>query len=285
MPNLPLIDNRFKLKHKIGEGSFGDVYSGTDVQTRRKVAIKIAKEGKEASLEKEAQIYKHLQNKCTGELDFYGIPNFYWFGRENGYYYLVIDRQGSSYHKLFEAGQLSLDDVGQLAIEGLYILETLHSHGLIHQDMKPDNFLQRRSDNKHKRAVLIDYGLTKHYLDEHNQHLPMTHYHRMVGTARYVSCNTHLGLSQSRRDDLESFGYMLVYLAKGKLPWNGLREQNKAKRYEKIGQIKIETPLKKICHGLPPVYEKYLSYCRNLAYSESPDYHYLRNLFIKQKSN
>lgn len=283
MPNVPLIDNRFRLKHKIGEGSFGDVYSGTDVRNRRKVAIKIAKEGKESSLEKEAQIYKHLQSRCQGELDFYGFPNFYWFGKENGYYYLVIERQGVSYHKLFEDGQLSLEDVNQLAIEGLYILETLHGHGLIHQDLKPDNFLHRHSDNsKHKRAVLIDYGLTKHYLDGHNQHLPMTHHHRMIGTARYVSCNTHLGLSQSRRDDLESFGYLLVYLAKGKLPWNGLKEPNKLKRYEKIGQLKIETSLKKICHGLPSIYEKYLSYCRNLAYSETPDYHYLRNLFIKK---
>jgi len=286
----PIISGRYKLGRKIGEGSFGEVYTGIDLERQEKIAIKLSKLGKESNLAKEASFYELMDSKTHRQLRDYGIPNLHWAGKAHEYYFVILDRLGPSYSDLLEECSLTglpINKVMHLATEGITILERLHNWGILHRDMKPNNFLTSRNsgfykDSRHNnrnKVFLIDFGLAKKYLDENRKHHLLSDGHKLVGTARYVSCNTHLGLEQSRRDDLESFGYVLVYLATGHLPWMGLKESCKSRRYERIGEIKMSIPMSRMCRGLPKCFLYYLNYCKQLDFSEKPDYEYLRNLF------
>merc|ERR1740121_2880022 len=105
----------------------------------------------------------------------------------------------------------------------IHRLQGLHAKGLLHRDIKPENFLVGLGANAHK-VFAIDFGLSKRFRDSRTRaHIPFREGKRLTGTARYVSINTHLGLEQSRRDDLESVGYVLLYFLRGSLPWQGLR--------------------------------------------------------------
>ena len=129
-------------------------------------------------------------------------------------------------------------------------------------------------------VYMIDFGLAKKYFDRSTQrHMPYRDDKKLTGTARYASINTHAGIEQSRRDDLEALGYVLVYLLRGKLPWQGLGGDTKEAKYAKIHECKKSVPLEELCAGLPSEFLSYLRYCRSLSYEEVPNYSSLRNLF------
>jgi serine/threonine protein kinase len=128
-------------------------------------------------------------------------------------------------------------------------------------------------------VYMIDFGLAKRYRDSRHTHIPYRDKKSLTGTARYASINTHLGLEQSRRDDLESTGYVLMYFLRGSLPWQGLRAANKKHKYQKICQKKLGTTLEELCARHPEEFPMYLSYCRGLKFDETPNYNYLRRLF------
>ncbi len=145
--------------------------------------------------------------------------------------------------------------------------------------MQPENFLMGLGD-KANTVYVIDFGLAKKYFDRATQrHLPYRDDKKLTGTARYASINTHAGIEQSRRDDLEALGYVLVYLLQGKLPWQGLGGDTKDAKYDKIYQCKKSVPLEDLCAGLPTEFLSYMRYCRSLSYEEVPNYSSLRNLF------
>ena len=126
---------------------------------------------------------------------------------------------------------------------------------------------------------LIDYGLAKKWKQSNGQHIPYRENKSLTGTARYASANTHLGIEQSRRDDLEGAGYVLLYLLKGELPWQGLRARNKDDKYQKIKECKVNSPIESLCLGYPEEMATYMNYCRNLAFDETPNYNYLKRMF------
>ena len=150
-----------------------------------------------------------------------GIPSVHWFGVEGDYNCMVMDLLGPSLEDLFSfcKRKFSLKTVLMLGDQMVQRLEYMHNNHFIHRDMKPDNFLVGVG-KKQQLLYMIDYGLAKRYREpKTGDHIPYRDNKSLTGTARYASVNTHLGIEQSRRDDLESIAYILIYFLKGSLPW------------------------------------------------------------------
>lgn len=269
------VGGRYKLRHKIGSGSFGDIYLANNVQTNEEVAVKMEdSRSKYPQLIYEAKILHALQGSS-------GIPTLLWFGQEGDYNILVMDLLGQNLEELFIlcSNKMSIKTGLMLADQLLSIMEFIHSRGFIHRDLKPENLLMGLG--KQSNFVnFIDFGLSKRFRDSKTlQHIPYRENKQLTGTARYASINTHRGIEQSRRDDLESLGYVLIYLLKGGLPWQSLKAKNKLEKYTRILEKKESTSVDSLCKGLPQEFVTYINYCRSLKFEEKPDYNYLRRLF------
>lgn len=210
-----------------------------------------------------------------------GIPDIIWYGIEGDYKAMVMELLGHSLEDLFQycGRKFTLKTVCMLADQMISRLEYMHTNNFLHRDMKPDNFLM---GNGNKRGVcyMIDFGLSKRYKDaKTGEHIPYRDNKSLTGTARYASVNTHIGIEQARRDDMESIGYILLYFLKGSLPWQGLAGKNKNDKYDRIKEKKIQTTIEQLTRNCPEEFSKYLQYCRNLNFEERPDYNYLRGLY------
>ncbi|XP_042406199.1 casein kinase I-like isoform X1 [Zingiber officinale] len=271
----PRLGNKFRIGRKIGSGAFGEIYLGTNTQTNEEVAIKLENtKTKHPQLLYESKIYRVLQGGT-------GIPNVKWYGIDGDYNVLVMDLLGPSLEDMFNLcnQKLSLKTVLMLADQMINRLEFLHSKSFLHRDIKPDNFLMgvgKRSN----QVYVIDFGLARKYRDSStHRHIPYRENKNLAGTARYASVNTHLGIEQSRRDDLECLGYVLMYFLRGSLPWQGLRAETKKKKYEKISEKKVATSIEALCRGFPFEFASYFHYCRSLRFDDKPDYAYIKKLF------
>ncbi|TRY87146.1 hypothetical protein DNTS_010213 [Danionella cerebrum] len=269
------VGNRYRLGRKIGSGSFGDIYIGTDISVGDEVAIKLeCVKTKHPQLHIESKIYKMMQGGV-------GIPIIKWCGAEGDYNVMVMELLGPSLEDLFNfcSRKFSLKTVLLLADQMISRIEYIHSKNFIHRDVKPDNFLMGLG-KKGNLVYIIDFGLAKKYRDARtHQHIPYRENKNLTGTARYASINTHLGIEQSRRDDLESLGYVLMYFNLGSLPWQGLKAATKRQKYERISEKKMSTPIEVLCKGYPSEFATYLNFCRSLRFDDKPDYSYLRQLF------
>lgn len=140
-------------------------------------------------------------------------------------------------------------------------IEYVHSKSFLHRDIKPDNFMMGLA-KRGNQVFIIDFGLAKKYRDPRTHtHIPYRENKNLTGTARYASINTHLGIEQSRRDDLESLGYVLMYFNRGSLPWQGLKAQTKKQKYERISEKKLSTPIEVLCKGFPSTWRVCVSAC------------------------
>lgn len=194
---------------------------------------------------------------------------------------MVMELLGPSLEDLFNfcSRRFSLKTVLLLADQMISRIDYIHSRNFIHRDIKPDNFLMGLG-KKGNLVYIIDFGLAKKYKDAKSSlHIPYRENKNLTGTARYASINTHLGIEQSRRDDLESLGYVLMYFNLGTLPWQGLKAANKRQKYERISEKKLSTPIEVLCKDFPNEFPTYLTYCRRLDFIQRPDYSYLRKLF------
>jgi len=276
------IAGKYKLGRKIGSGSFGDIYLATDVNTNEEVAVKLEHaKTKYPQLCVECKFYKVMQGGV-------GIPVVNYYGLEGEYNVMVMELLGPSLEDLFNFcnRKLTLKTVLLLADQLISRIEFIHGKNFIHRDMKPDNFLMGLG-KKGNLVYVIDFGLAKKFRDQRtHQHIPYRENKNLTGTARYTSINTHLGIEQSRRDDMEALGYILIYFLQGTLPWQGLRGKTKAQKYEKISEKKLSTPVEELCEGAPAEFATYHNYVRSLRFEEKPDYAYLRqlirNLFYRQ---
>ena len=296
-----LLEN-FVLLSEAGKGTFGQVYLSYNIRDNIEVAVKKEERKlnqKSSPLKNESKIFCELLNisqkqNLTGtnlisQDEIQGVPKFYGVGECLDSNYLIMEFLGPNLTELFHYsgnGKFSIITVCLLAIQMLNRIEFLHKHNFVHRDIKPENFLIGTNE-KSNIIYLIDFGLSKRYRNPktHN-HIPYRENRPLAGTARYVSINTHLGIEQSRRDDLESIGYILIYFLKGNLPWIGLKDsKNNQHKYEKIKEKKLQIPTEILCYSLPIEIIVYLNYCKNLKFEDRPNYDYIRGLFIKLLGN
>ncbi|KAF9013993.1 kinase-like protein [Cyathus striatus] len=270
-----IVGIHYRVGRKIGEGSFGVIFEGTNLLNSQTVAIKFEPRKAEApQLRDECRSYRILAG-CTG------IPQIYHFGQEGLHNILVIDLLGPSLEDLFDmcGRKFSIKTVCMAAKQMITRVQTIHEKNLIYRDIKPDNFLIGRPGTKGANVVHV-------YRDpKTKQHIPYRERKSLSGTARYMSINTHLGREQSRRDDLEALGHVFMYFLRGSLPWQGLKAATNKQKYEKIGEKKQTTPIKELCEGFPEEFGIYLNYVRKLGFEETPDYDFLRELFTKVMKN
>lgn len=265
---------RFSLVKKIGSGSFGEIYLAIDTKTGQEFAAKLESvNAKHPQLNFEARLYRTL---AGGK----GIPAIRWHGHESSYNVLIIELLGHSLEELFNmcSRQFSIKTTVMLADQMVSRIEYIHSKNFLHRDIKPDNFLMGFEKNA-KTVYLIDYGLAKKYrMGKNRTHIPYRDGKSLTGTARYASTNAHIGIEQSRRDDLESLGYVMLYFSKGSLPWQGLRANNKKQKYEKICERKKQYTPQMLCKDMPGEFEAFLNYVEKLKFEETPNYVYLHHL-------
>ncbi|CAO3594686.1 unnamed protein product [Absidia cylindrospora] len=273
----------YKVGKKIGEGSFGVIYEGTNLLNNQQVAIKFEPRKSDApQLRDEYRTYKIMAGSV-------GIPSAYYFGQEGLHNILVINLLGPSLEDMFDVcgRRFSTKTVAMLAKQMINRVQTIHEKNLIYRDIKPDNFLIGKPGTNYANNIfMVDFGMAKLYRDpKTKQHIPYRERKSLSGTARYMSINTHLGREQSRRDDLEALGHVFMYFLRGSLPWQGLKAATNKQKYEKIGEKKQTTNVKDLCYGYPEEFGIYLQYVRKLGFEETPDYDFLRELFTKVVKN
>ena len=271
----------FKSTDRLGGGSFGQIYKGINIKTKEEVAIKIESKNIETpQLLHESKILKTLK-------DYEGFPKVFLITPLDDVLVLVMELLGDNLQKLIQnqpEKKFSLKTSLMLGIQILKRIKTLHENNFIHRDIKPENFTigLKKMNNT---IYMIDYGLTRKFCDSRKNHIPYKEGKNLTGTALYASIYTHKGIEQSRRDDLESLGYMLIYFCKGELPWMNVKAKNKAGKYKKIMEKKIEMKPEILCEGLVDEFRQYFKYVRELQFTEEPNYNYLLGLFNNAMKN
>ncbi|KAI8332684.1 kinase-like domain-containing protein [Chlamydoabsidia padenii] len=305
-----IIGEQWIVLAKIGEGSFGEVFEVKDIDTGRHYAVKREPWSCHPSqIKNESILYDIL---AAGP----GIPQCHWYGRHDDFECIVMDLLGSSLKQLCQSvHHIPLPIVMDLGCQIIDILEHIHNRGLLYRDVKPENFLFSHScqlpgkfgikdndNNKNEqwddqtfqelytlwgktkpKVFLVDLGLATCWRNlDTKQPYPecKKRIRNKTGTARYASLNVHRGKTPARRDDMESLGYMLVDLALGDLPWNGIQARSSKAGWDMIYALKRDTRTIDLCVGLPRGIKTFIDYTRLLGFADEPDYNYLRRLLL-----
>ncbi|CAG9323176.1 unnamed protein product [Blepharisma stoltei] len=266
------VGGKYVLRKKIGGGSFGEIFLGSNLESQEDVAIKI--ENATCAVPQVINEAK-LMRSIAGV----GVPKIYWYGSEGSYNIMVQELLGSSLEDNFAVldHRMSLRSATMICLQMFQRIENVHNHDYIHRDIKPENFLFGIG-KKQSLVYIIDFGLSKKYRDSKTkQHIQYRDNRTLTGTARYASVNSHMGIEQSRRDDLEGIIYVYLYFLKGSLPWQGLKGANKQDKYMKIMNMKSNTSLDVLFRGCPSELVQIMSYIKALRFEETPNYERIKD--------
>uniref|UniRef100_A0A2N9FQ40 non-specific serine/threonine protein kinase n=1 Tax=Fagus sylvatica TaxID=28930 RepID=A0A2N9FQ40_FAGSY len=278
----------YKLERKLGKGGFGQVYVGrrvsavnTNDRTTGPGAVEVALKFEHRSSKGcnygppyEWQVYNTLGGS-------HGVPRVHYKGRQGDYYVMVMDMLGPSLWDVWNNNShtMSTEMVACIAIEAISILEKMHSLGYVHGDVKPENFLLGPpGTTDEKKLFLVDLGLATRWRDSRTRkHVEYDQRPDVFrGTVRYASAHAHLGRTGSRRDDLESLAYTLVFLLRGRLPWQGYQGENKGYL---VCKRKMLTSSETLCCLCPQPFRQFVEHVVNLGFDEEPNYAKYISLF------
>lgn len=279
----------YKVERKLGKGGFGQVYVGrrvSAVNTNDKsgagaleVALKFehrSSKGCNYGPPHEWQVYDTLGGS-------HGVPLVHYKGQQGDYYVMVMDMLGPSlwdvWNNNINSNLMSTEMVACIAVEAISILEKMHLRGYVHGDVKPENFLLGIPGTPdEKKLFLVDLGLATKWQDSstglHVEYDQKPDVFR--GTVRYASVHAHLGRTGSRRDDLESLAYTLIFLLRGRLPWQGYQGENKG---FVVCKKKMAITSEALCCFCPQPFKQFVEYVANLKFDEEPNYAKCISLF------
>ena len=261
-----ILDARKKIPSDIDT----NIYTGIKKDSKEKVVFKLKNIDSYYShyLNKEYLIYKELEGIKR-------IPKVYAVGQQGNYNVLITELLGQSLKMLMKyvGEKFSLATTLKIGIQVLDIIKKIHKKGVVLRYLKPGNMVIGLGENK-DYIYLIDFEIAKKYI-KNGEHIPYREEIDVKGNRDYISINTHNGIEISRRDDIESLGYNLIYFMKGKLPWSNGSDS------DSILEKKINTSLDELCIGLPKEFKEFIKYSRELEFEQEPDYNYLKKLLLK----
>jgi casein kinase 1 len=270
-----VLGGHYRIRRRIGSGSFGEIYSAEDTTSHRWVAVKLeSNRVRVPQLAYEARLYEIFAGGT-------GIPRLFWSGPSDLCRGLAIELLGESLADLLAKcnRRLTVKSVLMLADQMISCVQFIHNKNFVLRDIKPENFVMGIGARA-SQVFVIDYGLAKKYRDQNTHaHIPYVEGKSLTGTARYASITALRGGEQSRRDDMEALGYVWVYLLKGSLPWMGAKGLTEEAKQARVCRMKSDTPIGELCRDLPEEFAKYLQIVRNLEFTEPPRYCELRALF------
>ena len=260
-----IVGKTYRLLKRIGEGSFGKIFQANKKEKENNknelYAVKINTQEHTQVFQNEVQILTKLQGLKN-------IPSLYAFGTEGKFNYLVMELLEQSVEELQKSygKNMPLKIVLHLGLQMLAIIESIHLQGIIHRDIKPANFLLKTNTQGISNLYLIDFGLSTFFLDEtmDKKHIPFSHQERLIGTKKYMSVNVGKNMTASRRDDLESLGYILMHMQQA--------EQVQAEQVQ-AEQVQAEQDECNIGEFII-----FVKYCQCLKFDAIPNYDYLRTL-------
>jgi casein kinase I homolog HRR25 len=251
-----IVGNKYKMEEIIGQGSFGLVYRGLNIRTKDLVAIKVELKNSDYNLlKREAQ----LCNIFVGQEGFLQLK---WFGSDDKFTYMVTNLLVMPLLK-FNRNEAKISERLIICKQMVDRIKVLHSKGLVHRDLKPDNFMF--SDDH--VVYLIDLGFTKSYLID-GKHIPYKELNGIIGTPNYMSVNVHRGINPTRRDDVESLVYIMFKMFHQVLPWEHVDG------VDEVCKIKLTIQL-------PIMFKDIMDYIRSLEYDETPNYEKIK-LFLSR---
>jgi len=275
-----LIEDTYKIltDKPLGGGSFGHVYKCLNIKTNKEYSIKVeSNDNTNPQLLHEYKILKLLEGNE-------GIPKTYLFKNIGGESIIIMDLLGPNLEDILQdtkTNKFTLKTCLMTLKQIIERLKIIHKEGIIHRDLKPENLLVTKNI-RDGLIYLIDYGLSKKYKDMKNDmHIPFKNDRQITGTIRYISINTHKGFEQSRRDDIESACYIIIYFLIGKLNWDGIKCKTKEEKIHKIMEKKEEFKNNKEYKKLPTPFSQIIQYTYNLSFEEKPNYDYIFGIINK----
>jgi serine/threonine protein kinase len=289
--NQKVLVKKYNFLNRIGNGKFGIVYKGVNIKSGETIAIKTEKKTTSIKLLKnETTILKYLHDHGSRS-----TPIIYWYGVDESWSYLVMSYYEISLQDYSIKSKLNPEKIDKIMTVCVDILETIHKNYVLHRDIKPHNFMISNEE-----IFLIDFGFSCFYVDDKVEHLPSMESTNIVGTPKYVSYHVHDGITNSRRDDLISLGYLYIYLHCKELPWDTLlrdtllrdtlKNETVSNSYEEIHILNYKNQQRKdmksweklgeLCLCVNQKIYNFLNYCYNLRYDGTPNYNALKQLFM-----